>query len=137
MLFRHISMVIGTENVRAYCRALGSRMAAAIHQSVRAHPRARFSDPSQVQRRGLVSALLECVFPGLGWFFSGRPFIGIIMFSLGTAYLTLVYIVIAVAASGGPFPVLAGLYIATVLSSSVLCYRSYLSDSRVERAQDL
>jgi hypothetical protein len=75
------------------------------------------------------------VFPGLGWFFSGRPFIGIMMFSIGTIYLTVVYVVVALAGNTGPFLALVLVYVAMVLVSGMACYRTYLLYHREEAAQ--
>ncbi|MGA7732818.1 MAG: cbb3-type cytochrome c oxidase subunit I [Chloroflexia bacterium] len=135
LLFRHVSRVIGREVVRAYFRSLGGRMAGALRSSVRVHPRARADSPAVAGRRAIASALLECVFPGLGWFFSGRPFIGIMMFSLGTIYLTIVYVVVAIAGNTGPFLALVLVYLAMVLASGATCYRTYVSSLRDEAAQ--
>jgi hypothetical protein len=131
LFFRHISRVIGTENIRAYFRAFWGRMRGAIQQSMRVHPRARVSDPALAQRRAAGSSLLEVAFLGLGWFFSGRPFIGILMFSLGTIYLTVVYVVVAVAGNTGPFPYLLAIYVSMIVLSGLSCYRSYLRDTRL------
>lgn len=135
LLFRHVAMVIGAEAIRAYFRNLSGRMAGAIKYSVKVHPRARVSSPALAQRRALTSALMECIFPGLGWFFSGRPFIGILMFSLGTIFLTVVYVVIAIAGNGGPFLALALTYLAIILCSGFACYRTYMTSLRDETLQ--
>ncbi|MEO8286436.1 MAG: cbb3-type cytochrome c oxidase subunit I [Chloroflexota bacterium] len=131
LLFRHISSVIGKENVRAYFRAFRGRMGEALQQSVRIHPRARIADPAASQRRALLSLVLEACFLGLGWFFSGRPFIGIMMFSLGTIYLTIVYVVVAIAGNSGPFLTLLAIYVGLLILSGFACYRTYVRDSRL------
>jgi cbb3-type cytochrome oxidase subunit 1 len=130
LFFRHIAGVIGKESIRAYYRAFWARMRGAIQHSVRVHPRARTGNPAEAQRRAIGASLLEFVFLGLGWFFSGRPFIGILMFSLGTVYLTIVYVVLAVASNSSPFPYLLAIYAAMTLLSAVGCYRSYVRDVR-------
>jgi hypothetical protein len=106
-------------------------MRGAIEQSMRVHPRARLADPAAAQRRAAGSSLLEIAFLGLGWFFSGRPFMGILMFSLGTVYLTVVYVVLAVASNTGPFPYLLAIYVTMIVLSGLGCYRSYLRDTRL------
>lgn len=128
LFFRHIYLVIGKEEVRAYFRNLWARMRDAIRHNVRVHPRARTTNPGVAQRRGLGAGCMELVFLGIGWFFSGRPFIGILMFSLGAIYLTVVYVVIAIAGVGA-FPVLGAIYIAMLLLSGLGCYRSYVRDA--------
>ena len=90
-------------------------------------PRAK----SRYVRRAILSSCMEALFLGLGWFFSGRPFIGILMFSLGTGYLTVVYVVLAVAGNSGPFPVLLAIYAAMIILSGTGCYRSYVRDMRL------
>ncbi len=135
LLFRHVSSEIGAETIRAYFSKLGGRMASALRTSVRVHPRARTDSPVVALRRGIASALLECVFLGLGWFYSGRPFIGIMMFSIGTIYLTIVYVVIAIAGNGGPFLSLGLIYLSMVLASAITCYRTYLFSVREERPE--
>jgi hypothetical protein len=131
LLFRHISAVIGKENIRAYFRVFRGRMSGAIRQSVRIHPRARAADLATAQRRAIGSSLMEVIFLGLGWFFSGRPFVGIMMFSLGAIYLTVAYVVVAIAGNSGPFPYLIAAYAAMIVLSGLGCYRSYMSDSRL------
>jgi hypothetical protein len=42
-----------------------------------------------------------------------------------------VYVVIAAAGNGGPFPYLLAIYVAMLLLSAVGCYRSYMSDMRL------
>jgi hypothetical protein len=135
LLFRHVSRVIGREVIRAYFRNLGGRMSHALRSGVRVHPRARTDSAAVANRRAIGSALLECIFPGLGWFFSGRPFIGIMMFSLGTVYLTIVYVVVAIAANTGPALALLLVYLAMVLVSGAMCYRTYLTYHRDEVSQ--
>jgi cytochrome c oxidase cbb3-type subunit 1 len=132
LLFRHITSVIGKENIRAYFRVFWGRMRGAILQSVRVHPRARLADPGAAQRRAVGSSLMEFIFLGLGWFFSGRPFIGILMFSLGAIYLTVVYVVIATAGNGGPFPYLLAAYVSMLLLSAIGCYSSYMRDVKLD-----
>lgn len=135
LLFRHLSKVIGKEIIREYFRALRGRMAGAIRYSVRVHPRARAASTSEANRRALISAVMECIFPGLGWFFSGRPFIGILMFSLGTLYLTIVYVVVAIAGNSGPLLTLLFIYILIALASGAASYRTYVSSMKDDAAQ--
>jgi hypothetical protein len=135
LLFRHVAKVIGRNLISAYFRNIAGRMSDAIRFSVRVHPRARAASPAQAQRRALTSAVMECIFPGLGWFFSGRPFIGTMMFSLGTIYLTIVYVVIAIAGNAGPFLTLGILYLAIILLSGAASYRTYLSSIKGEALQ--
>ena len=130
LLFRHVAMVIGGKAIRGYFSNLGGRMAGAIRQSIRVHPRARVASPALAQRRAITSAFMECIFPGLGWFFSGRPFMGTMMFSLGTIFLTVVYVVIAFAGNGGPFLTLGIIYLAIIFLSATFCYRTYVSSMK-------
>ncbi|MEO5952431.1 MAG: hypothetical protein ABIQ44_08220, partial [Chloroflexia bacterium] len=135
LLFRHVAKVIGRDAIHAYFRTLVGRMAAAIRFSVRVHPRARVASPVLAQRRAFTSAFMECIFPGLGWFFSGRPFIGTMLFSIGTIFLTVVYVVIAIAGNGGPFLTLGLIYLAIILSSAASCYRTYITSNREDALQ--
>lgn len=135
LLFRHVHRVIGKEAVGAYFRAIVGRMSAAIRASVRVHPRARTSSPALAFRRAITASVMECIFPGLGWFFSGRPFMGILMFSLGTAYLTIVYVVVAFAGNAGPFLTLIIIYLVIILSSALACYRTYFTSLRQDDLQ--
>jgi hypothetical protein len=128
MLFRHVAAVIGKENVRAYFRTFRGRMGNALRQSLRVHPRARTSEPGIAQRRGLIGAAFEIVFLGLGWFFTGRPFIGIMLASLGALYLTIVYVVVGIAGNSDPLMGMLLAYLGSLLVSSLACYRTYRRD---------
>lgn len=135
LLFRHVAKVIGHYVIRAYFRSMVGRMAGALRYSVRVHPRARVASSTLAQRRAIASAFMECIFPGFGWFFSGRPFIGTMMFSIGTIFLTVVYVVIAIAGNAGPFLTLGVIYLVIILLSGVACYRTYISAIREEALQ--
>ena len=128
LLFRHISAVIGRERIRQYFADFRARMSGATRQSVRVHPRARMSDRPAAQRRALASVVLEMLFLGLGWFYSGRPFIGILMFSLGTGYVSIAFVVLAIAENTGPVPVLLAVYVSLLLLSAWGVYRTYMRD---------
>ena len=75
-----------------------------------------------------MGAAIEIVFLGLGWFFTGRPFIGIMLASLGALYLTIVYVVVGIAGNSDPLGAMLMLYVATLIISSVACYRTYRRD---------
>ena len=128
LLFRHIASVIGRERISKYFADFRGRMSGALRQSVRVHARARMDSRPAAQRRGLVSVVLEIIFLGLGWFFSGRPFIGILMFSLGTLYVSIAFVVLGIAGNGGPAPVLITVYILLLLLSAAAVYRTYMRE---------
>jgi hypothetical protein len=128
LLFRHVSSVVGRETVRAYWSTFRGRMGGAARDAVRVHPRALTTNPADAQRRALTSGIVEAVgFMGVGWLYSGRPFIGIMLLGGWIAgFLTFMYVVLAVAGGAGALPFLLVLYYAFTISSGVVCYRSYL-----------
>jgi heme/copper-type cytochrome/quinol oxidase subunit 1 len=135
LLFRHVSRSIGKETVRAYWSTFRGRMQGAGKEAIRVHPRALPLDYGEGQRRALASALVEAVgLLGIGWLYSGRPFIGIML--LGgwiSGFLTFTFVVLAVAGAGSLLPLLAAYY-ALALLSAVACYRTYLRDARLHIA---
>jgi cytochrome c oxidase cbb3-type subunit 1 len=131
LIFRHVASVIGRELISKYFADFRGRMSGAIRQSIRVHPRARMSDRAAAQRRGIGSALLELIFLGLGWFFSGRPFMGILMFSLGTGYVSIAFVVLAIAENTAPAPYLLAIYAVLLLLSAGAVYRTYMRDWEV------
>jgi hypothetical protein len=135
MLFRHISSVIGRELIRAYWARLRGRIGEALSNSARIHPRALPSSLGQARFRAILSALFEFVFLGLGWFFSGRPFIGTLMFTLGAFYLTIVYGIFALAGNLGPFLGVLIFYLAMLLFSALWSYTTYMHDATERLAE--
>jgi hypothetical protein len=136
LLFRHIANIIGRDTIRAYFGTFWARMRGAGRQSVRVHPRALTPDPVAAQRRGLAAFLLEALggglgFMGMGWIYSGRPFVGIMMLgSWGGGFWTFVYVVLAVAGGDQLLPVLLIPYFTLPVLSGIGCYRSYMRDTR-------
>lgn len=136
LFFRHIARTIGRDMIRAYFRDFGRRISSATKQSVRVHPRALPETPTNAQRKALTTFLFEAVggalgFMGMGWIFSGRPFIGIMLLgSWGGGFWTFVYVVLAVAGGAGLLPFLLVPYFALPVLSGVLAYRSYVQDAR-------
>ena len=139
LIFRHITQIIGREKLRAYFRTFRGRMRGAGHQAVRVHPRALPSTWGEAHRRALTAFAAEALggglgFMGLGWFLSGRPFIGIMVLgSWGGGFWTFAYVVLA---SGGMqlFTSLLLPYFLLPVLSGIGCYRSYLSDARLHLA---
>lgn len=136
LLFRHVSSVIGRDLVKAYWSRLRGSMADALSNSARIHPRAIPTSLGQARMRAIAAALLEFVFLGLGWFFSGRPFIGTLMFTLGAFYLTIVYGVIAIAGNGGPFLAAGLVYLALLVFSAIWSYTTYMRDATERLAEN-
>lgn len=140
MLFRHIAKTIGAENIRGYFRTFGGRMHAASQQAIRVHPRALPASSAAVQGSALKIFLLELVggafgFMGMGWVFSGRPFVGIMLLgSWAGGFWTFAYVVLAVAGGAGLLPVLLVPYFAIPVLSAIGCYRSYMRDVRLHLA---
>ncbi|MDQ5824990.1 MAG: cbb3-type cytochrome c oxidase subunit I [Chloroflexota bacterium] len=131
LLFRHISAVIGVEERRAYFRAFRGRMRDAGKASVRVHPRALSTNRAENQRRGLVATALEAVgFLGLGWFYSGRPFIGVMLMSGWVGFLTIIYVVLAILEDAALLGALLLPYVVCAILSAIGCYRSYMRDAR-------
>ena len=60
---------------------------------------------------------------------------GTMMFSLGTIFLTVVYVVIAFAGNGGPFLTLGIIYLAIIFLSATFCYRTYVSSMKSDDFQ--
>lgn len=140
LLFRHVSAVIGHDVVRAYFRTFGGRIRFAGQQAIRVHPRAIPTNLGAAPSRAAVAFLLEAVggafgFLGLGWIYSGRPFIGIMALgSWAGGFWTFTYVVFAVAGGAGLLPVLLVPYFMTPVLSAVGCYRSYMRDVRLREA---
>lgn len=131
LLFRHVSSVIGAEERKAYFRAFRARLRNAGKEAVKVHPRAISANPAENQRRVLLATVLEAVgFLGLGWFYSGRPFIGVTLISGWVGLLTAVYVVVAIAEDASMLPALLLAYYLSAWVSAVGCYRSYMRDVR-------
>lgn len=131
LLFRHVNAVVGTEERRAYFRAFRARLRESGKASVKVHPRAISANPAENRRRVLLAAVLEALgFLGLGWFFSGRPFIGVILMSGWVGFLTVIYVVVAIAEDASMLPGLMLAYYIGALFSAIACYRSYMRDVR-------
>jgi uncharacterized membrane protein YqaE (UPF0057 family) len=131
LLFRHISAVIGVEERRAYFRTFRGRMRSAGKAYIRVHPRALSGDPAENRRRGLIAAGLEAVgFLGLGWFYSGRPFIGVMLMSGWVGFLTIIYVVLAILEDSSLLATLMVPYFVFAVLSAIGCYRSYMRDVR-------
>lgn len=128
LLFRHVSSVIGREVVREYWRTFRARMGQALRNNSSIHPRAFPTSIGQARSRAVLSALLEFVFLGLGWFFSARPFIGTLMFTLGAFYLTIVYVVIALVGDSAFLPS-ALVYVGLLIFSALSSYNTYMRDA--------
>jgi cytochrome c oxidase cbb3-type subunit 1 len=135
LLFRHVSSVIGRDLVKAYWAALRGRMSQALINSSSIHPRALPTSLAQARSRASISALLEIVFLGLGWFFSGRPFIGTLMFTLGAFYLTIVYGVVALLGDAAFLPS-ALVYAALLIFSAFSSYSTYMRDANAHLAAE-
>ena len=139
LLFRHVTTVIGRDTIRAYFRAFRGRMREAGSQAVRVHPRALPASWPEAQRKSFVALGLEVIcgglgFPGLGWFYSGRPFIGIMLLGAwGGMFWTFTYVVLASGGSG-LLTALLIVYFALGTLSGIGCYRSYLRDARLHLA---
>ncbi|HEY0071164.1 MAG TPA: cbb3-type cytochrome c oxidase subunit I [Chloroflexia bacterium] len=131
LLFRHISAVIGVEERRAYFRAFRGRVRDAGRASVKVHPRALSPNRGENQRRGLIAAALEAVgFLGLGWFYSGRPFIGVMLMSGWVGFLTIIYVVLAILEDATLLATLLLPYFVCAILSAIGCYRSYMREAR-------
>ena len=95
--------------------------------------------PSQQLCRGATQSsglqLIEAMgLMGIGWLFSGRPFIGIML--LGgwiSGFLTFMYVVSAIA-GGTIIPYFAVIFYTFTLISGFNCYRSYMRDARARLA---
>jgi heme/copper-type cytochrome/quinol oxidase subunit 1 len=140
LYFRHIARTIGGELIRAYFRDFRGRIANAGSQSVRVHPRALPESPNMAQRKALITFAFEAIggalgFMGMGWIFSGRPFIGIMLLgSWGGGFWTFVYVVLAVAGGASLLPFLLIPYFALPVLSGLLAYRTYLAHARAHLA---
>ncbi len=143
LYFRHIARTIGGAMIRAYFRDFRARIANARRQSVRVHPRALPETRGGAQRKALSTFAFEAVggalgFMGMGWIYSGRPFIGIMLLgSWGGGFWTFVYVVLAVAGGAGLLPFLLIPYFALPFISGLLAYRSYLLHARAHLSQSL
>lgn len=133
LLFRYVSSVIGAEERRAYFRAFKARIRDAGKSAVRVHPRALSGNRAENQRRGLIATALEAVgFLGLGWFYSGRPFIGVMLMSGWVGFLTIIYVVLAIMEDAGLLSALLVPYALCAILSAIGCYRSYMREARGE-----
>ena len=129
MLFRYISNAIGAETIRAYFRTFFGRMRNAGKLAVRVHPSAMPNNLAAAQRKAVLSACLEIVI-GLGWLYSGRPFVGAMLLGFcGGMFWTFAYVVMATSGGAGPLPFLLGLYAAMLLISATGNYRSFMRDA--------
>ncbi|MEO6457375.1 MAG: hypothetical protein ABIO92_03740, partial [Chloroflexia bacterium] len=143
LYFRHVARTIGGTMIRAYFRDFRNRISNARKQSVKVHPRALPVTTGVAQRKGLATFLFEAIggalgFMGMGWIFSGRPFIGIMLLgSWGGGFWTFVYVVLAVAGGAGLLPVLLVPYFALPVLSGLLAYRSYMENAREHLTQSL
>lgn len=143
LFFRHVARTIGGAMIRAYFRDFGGRISNARKQSVKVHPRALPVTTGVAQRKGLATFVFEAVggalgFMGMGWIFSGRPFIGIMLLgSWGGGFWTFVYVVLAVAGGAGLLPFLLVPYFALPVLSGLLAYRSYMQDAREHLTQSI
>jgi len=137
LLFRHVTRVIGRETIRAYYATFRSRMRNAGQEAVRVHPRALPLTPGEAQRKAIASALIEAVgFMGIGWLYSGRPFVGIMLLGGWISLLTIAYVILAIAGAGASalLPVLLVIFLCLTFLSAIGCYRSYLRDARTHLA---
>ena len=106
-------------------------MRAASQEAIRVHPRALPLTAGDAQRKAISSALLEVIgFMGVGWLYSGRPFIGIMLLGAWISLLTIAYVILAIAGSAGLLPLLLVIFLCLTLLSGIGCYRSYLRDAR-------
>jgi hypothetical protein len=139
LLFRHIARAIGRETIRAYFGAFRDRIGNASREAIRVHNRALPATYAEGQRKALVSGMMEALggaagFMGMGWLYSGRPFIGIMLLgSWGGGFWTFAYVVLAVAGGANLIPVLLVPWIVIPVLSGIGCYRSYLRDARMMR----
>jgi cbb3-type cytochrome oxidase subunit 1 len=136
LLFRHVSSVIGNEAIQAYRHTFFGRMRSAGREALRVHPRAVAATSAESQRRAIASGLIEALgFMGVGWLYSGRPFIGIMLLGGWIAgFLTFMFVVLAIAGGAAALPYLLMLYYAFTILSGVVCYRSYLREARLHIA---
>jgi cytochrome c oxidase cbb3-type subunit 1 len=136
LFFHHVWQVIGANTIRAYFRAFAERSKEAGRQALRVHPRAFPPDTASARRRALAVLLLEVLggglgFMGMGWFFSGRPFIGVMMLgSWAGGFWTFAYVVFAVSGGASLLPVLLVPYFVLPVLSGLTAYRTYLRDIR-------
>jgi hypothetical protein len=129
LLFRHISATIGREAIRGYYATFYGRMRSAGRLAVRVHPSAMPADLASAQRKAIAAGLLEVVV-GLGWLYSGRPFVGAMLLgSCGGGFWTIAYVVLASAGGEGPLPLLFGIYAVLAVMSGLGSYRSFMSDA--------
>jgi len=142
MLMRHIAGSIGGATIRAYWQAFFGRMRAAAHQHALPHPSAVPDDPRQLVRRGIQLAFYEmgagwAGFLGMGWFMSGRGFIGVMLLSVWAGiYWTTLFVLLAVTSAG---PLGIGIMVATWVAlpffSGLAVYRTYLTGARIIMAE--
>ena len=137
LLFRHISRVIGSETRRAYFRTFRGRMRNAGREAMRVHPRALPVNFAEAQRRALASAGLEVIgLMGVGWLYSGRPFIGMMLMGGWISLLTIAYVILAIAGGAALLPFLLVIFFGLAVFSGVSCYRTYLRDARQSLMRD-
>jgi hypothetical protein len=71
---------------------------------------------------------------GIGWLYSGRPFIGIMLLGGWISLLTIAYVILAIAGGAGLLPLLLVVFLCLTVLSSFGCYRSYLRDAYMHLA---
>ncbi|MDQ6692810.1 MAG: cbb3-type cytochrome c oxidase subunit I [Chloroflexota bacterium] len=136
MLFRHVTNVIGREEIRAYFRRFRGRMHTAGQTYIRVHPRALPLTPADAQRKAIAIFAMEAIggalgFMGIGWIYSGRPFIGTMLLGgWAGGFWTFTYVVLAVSGGIGLLPVLLIPYFTMPVLSAIGCYRSFMRDVR-------
>ncbi len=131
LLFRYITKVIGRETIRAYFANFRGRMRSAVQQAMRVHPRAVPPTIEAAQRKAIAAVVLEMVFIGIGWVFSGRPFVGVMVMAAGVSFTTVVYVILAIAGGDALLVPLLMSYYAIAIVSSINCYRSYMRDVKL------
>jgi cytochrome c oxidase cbb3-type subunit 1 len=136
LFFVHVARVIGAQAIRGYFRTFGMRIWQTGRQALQVHPRALPSDRWGAQKRALGAFFLEALggalgFLGMGWLFSGRPFIGIMLLgSWAGGFWTFVYVVLAAAGGDSLLPVLLVPYFTLPVLSGISAYRTYIQQAR-------
>jgi heme/copper-type cytochrome/quinol oxidase subunit 1 len=136
LFFRHVASVVGREMRRAYFKTFWGRMSGAGQQATRIHPKAVPTNLDTAHRKALTACLIEAVggaagFLGMGWVFSGRPFVGIMLLgSWAGGFWTFAYVVFAVSGGAQLLPFLMVPYFTIPVLSAIGCYRSYMRDAR-------
>lgn len=136
LFFRHVHAVVGREIVRAYFKTFWGRMRGAGQVAVQIHPKAMPPSPAMAHRRALIGSAIEALggglgFMGMGWIFSGRPFVGIMMLgSWGGVFWTTAYVAWAIVGGTGLMGILLVPWFTLPILSGIGCYRSYMRDAR-------